>query len=450
MKLTFVGGAGEVTGACYLLEDKNERILVDCGMHQGEKSCEKRNFEPFGFDPASISALLVTHAHIDHIGRIPKLVKDGFSGSVYSTAPTKDVMREVLSDAHHLMVQELNKNQEPLYNLEHIEQALERWRAVCYRKPFSVGRFAVEFYNSGHILGSASIKITASGKVIVFSGDLGNMPAPLVKDTEYIEGADYVVIESAYGGRVHEPIEERAGVLEDMIEDTVKSSGTLLIPAFAMERTQELLYELNKLVEQGRIPKVPIFIDSPLAIHLTEVYQRYAQDPEYFDEETIAAVKRGEQIFNFPGLRFTLTVEESKEINSIPPPKVVIAGSGMSTGGRVLHHEVRYLPDPNSMIFFVGFQAKGSLGRRILDGAAAVRIMGQDVAVRARTKAVGGFSAHADQPLLLKWIKMMDHGLKKVFIVQGEADQSEALETRIKDEFAINTGIPAEGETVEL
>ncbi len=450
MKLTFVGGAGEVTGACYLLESDNLKILIDCGLHQGSKHCEKENFLPFPFNPSQVDALLVTHAHIDHTGRIPKLVKDGFRGTIYSTAPTKDAAYELLLDAHHLMLQELSGKEKPLYEVEDIDKAISVWRTVHYRKVFKIKGAEIEFYNSGHILGSASIKINVGGKSIVFSGDLGNIPAPLVKDTEYVENADYALIESAYGGRIHEPVEERINVLEDVIEDTVKAKGTLLIPAFAMERTQQLLFELNSLVEEGRIPKIPIFIDSPLAIRLTQIYQKYSLDEEFFDQEAIAAMKKGDQIFNFPGLRFTLTTEESKEINNVPPPKVIIAGSGMSHGGRILHHEKRYLPDPNSTFLIVGFQTEGSLGRLILDKAKEVKIMGENIPVRCRVKAIGAYSAHADQVLLLNWIRFLSHSLKKVFVVQGETEQSLALAQKIRDEFAIEAKVPQLNEVEEL
>lgn len=451
MNLTFVGGAKEVTGACYLLEDKNMRLLVDCGLHQDSGSLEKQNVAQFPFNPKEITALLVTHAHIDHTGRIPQLVKAGFSGDIFSTAPTKESFHELILDAHHLMERERReKNMAMSYGPEDIEKALSLWKTISYRQKFSVGHFEIEFYNSGHILGSSSILVSSSGKTIAFSGDLGNIPAPLVKDTEYIERADYALIESAYGGRTHESVEERRSMLEDLIEDTVREGGVLMIPAFAMERTQQLLYEINNLVEQGRIPKVPVFIDSPLAIRLTAIYERFSVDSDFFDDEVIAMAKKGDEIFNFPGLRFTLTTEQSKEINDAPPPKIIIAGSGISSGGRILHHEVRYLPDSKSTILFVGFQTQGSLGRRILDGAREVVIMNQRVPVRACVEAIGGYSAHADQPLLLRWIGSMKESVKKVFVVQGEEDQSTLLVDAIRDKFAIDARIPQNGETVAL
>ncbi len=450
MKLTFLGGAQSVTGAQYLLEHGDERLLIDCGLFQGGAGVEKQNAEPFGFNPETVSALFVTHAHIDHIGRVPLLVKHGFKGTIYSTPPTRDVSYELLLDAYNLMTHQLQAGAAPLYEAADIDRAMDLWKTVRYHAPFSVGSFRVELFNSGHILGSSFVRIEVDGKIIVFSGDLGNSPAPLVKDTEQIEFADYAVIESAYGGRVHEPKAKGKHTLEALIEDVVLSKGTLMIPAFAMERTQELLYELNDLVEHGRIPRIPIFIDSPLAIKLTTVYQKYLHDPEYVDGEVLRISKMGDEIFNFLGLRFTLTKEESKEINAVPPPKIIIAGSGNSQGGRILHHEIRYLSDPNSALLFVGYQIDGSLGRRILSGATDVTIMGQHVPVRARVSEIESFSAHADQPRLLQWIKPMRRSLKKVFVVQGETQQSEALAHKINDELAVDAIVPQHGDEFVL
>jgi len=285
---------------------------------------------------------------------------------------------------------------------------------------------------------------------VVFSGDLGNVAAPLVKDTESLPTTDYALIESTYGNRLHEDIKTRKNVLEDMIEETIKAGGTLLIPAFATERTQDLLYELNELVENGRIPRVPVFIDSPLAIKLTSVFQKYALNPDYFDAESLALEKKGDVIFNFPGLRFTLTTEQSKEINNIKGPKIIIAGSGMSQGGRILHHELRYLPDLKSAILFIGYQGEGSLGRQILDGAKTVKILGEEVNVNCKMKAIGGYSAHADQTKLMTWLNSAKSSLKKVFVVQGEEDQSLPLARKIEDELAIEAVVPSSGEEYEL
>jgi len=448
MKLTFFGGAREVTGANYLLESEGTKILVDCGLHQGLSETEKKNYKPFSFPVATLSCVLITHAHIDHIGLVPKLYKEGYRGPIYSTEPTKDVARDLLLDTQHLMEKEASLG--AVYGVDDVEGALSLWKVVEYHKPFSIGPMEVEFYDAGHILGSASIKIISEGKSIVFSGDLGNVPAPLVRDTEYIHTADYALVESAYGGRVHESVIERKSVLEDLIEETVKKGGVLLIPAFAMERTQELLYELSDLVEHGSIPRVPIFIDSPLAIKMTTIYEKYMENPSFLDAEAVDRTRSGEKIFNFSGLNFTFTKEESKKINEVLPPKVIIAGAGMSNGGRIVHHEVRYLSDPQSTILFVGFQTEGTIGRLILNGAREISLLGQRVPIRCSVKAIGGYSAHADQPLLLAWVSSMKTTLKKVFVVQGEEDQSHALESKIKDELAIDATVPVIGQTYEL
>ncbi|HEX4104444.1 MAG TPA: MBL fold metallo-hydrolase RNA specificity domain-containing protein, partial [Candidatus Paceibacterota bacterium] len=265
--------------------------------------------------------------------------------------------------------------------------------------------------------------------------------------TEMVDFADYCLIESTYGDRVHQNVDQRREMLEDAVEDTVRSGGTLMIPTFAMERTQELLYHLHQLFQEGRIPRVPVFIDSPLAIKLTAIYKKYES---YFNPQTAEIAKSGDDILNFPGLRLTLTTEQSKEINDVPPPKIVIAGSGMSNGGRILHHEKRYLPDPKSMIIFVGYQAQGSLGREILDGAREVRIFGETVPVRCKKINIPGYSAHADQPHLLEWLGHMRQSLKKVFVVQGEQQSSEALKQKIVDEMAVLAEVPKPNETVTL
>ena len=452
MKLTFHGAAKMVTGANYLLEDGKTKILVDCGLFQGSSFCERKNFEPFPYDPKTIDAVLITHAHIDHCGRLPKLVKEGFSGKIFSTPPTKEFAEYLLIDSEHLLAKEAEaKKLKPLYSVDDVEGAIKLWQTIKYHQKFSIGNFNIEFYDAGHILGSSFIRIVLkSGKSVVFSGDLGNVAAPLVKDTESLPTTDYALIESTYGNRLHEDIKTRKNVLEDIIEETIKAGGTLLIPAFATERTQDLLYELNELVENGRIPRVPVFIDSPLAIKLTSVFQKYALNPDYFDAESLALEKKGDVIFNFPGLRFTLTTEQSKEINNIKGPKIIIAGSGMSQGGRILHHELRYLPDLKSAILFIGYQGEGSLGRQILDGAKTVKILGEEVNVNCKMKAIGGYSAHADQTKLMTWLNSAKSSLKKVFVVQGEEDQSLPLARKIEDELAIEAVVPSSGEEYEL
>jgi metallo-beta-lactamase family protein len=453
MKLSFFGGVGEATGANYILESGGTKIMVDCGLHQGSHYASRENFEPFPYDPKEIVAVFITHAHLDHIGRLPSLVKAGFAGKIYSTSATKDFAELMLLDSEHILFKEAEREHKPaLYNAEDINRTLALWHRLAYHQIFTIGDFTVEPFDAGHILGSAFYKITAEGKTIVFSGDLGNTPALIIKPTETIDATaadpvDYCVIESTYGDRMHANVDQRREMLERAVEDTVKRGGTLMIPTFALERTQEMLYHLHQLFQEGRIPRVPVFIDSPLAIKLTAIYKKYEDS---FNAETQVVARRGDDILNFPGLRLTLTTEQSKEINDVAGPKIVIAGSGMSNGGRILHHELRYLPDPKSAILFVGYQAEATLGRLILEGATEVRILGETVPVRCRVLNIPGYSAHADQPHLLDWLKHMKQTLKRVFVVQGEQQSGEVLAGKIRDEFALAAEVPGVGKSYEL
>ena len=461
MKLTFYGGEGEATGSNYVLEamgadGKATKIMIDCGLHQGSHYAERENFEPFPYNAREIAAVFISHSHLDHIGRLPSLVRAGFAGKIYSTGATKDFAELMLIDSEHLLAKEAEREaRPPLYTNEDIMHVRSLWEGLTYHQEITIGPFKAKVFDAGHILGSAFYEITineggANGadKKIIFSGDLGNFPAPIIQPTEMIDTPiDYCVIESTYGDRIHENVDQRKEQLERAIEATVKAGGTLMVPTFAMERTQELLYHLHQLFEEGRIPRVPVFIDSPLAIKLTAVYKKHE---DYFNKATQDIARGGDDILNFPGLRLTLTTEQSKEINDVPPPKVVIAGSGMSNGGRILHHEQRYLPDPKSMILFVGYQANGSMGRQILDGAQEVKIFGETIPVRCKVVNIPGYSAHADQPRLLEWVSHMRASLKKVFVVQGEPQSSTTLAQKIIDNFAVKAEVPTRNETVEL
>lgn len=444
LKITFYGGAEEVTGANYLLEadDKNKtKILIDCGLKQSGNFCEECNWEPFEYKAEEIAAVFITHAHIDHTGLLPKLIKEGFKGKIYSTPPTKDFTNLLLLDSEHLLLEEAERLKKPaLYGIREIEEVMAFWGGVSYHQKVEIGPFTVTLYNAGHILGSAIVVVEADGKKIAFSGDLGNSPTPIIREREDLEGIDYCIIESTYGDRLHK--ERSKGIIEDIIEETIKNKGVLMIPAFAMERTQKLLFEINELVENGRVPKVPIFLDSPLAIKITEVYKKYK---DYFDEESLELLKKDTSLFDFPGLSKTLTTEESKAINETNPPKVIIAGAGMSQGGRILHHEKRYLSDSKSAILFIGYQTKNSLGRKILEGEKLARIHGQEVPVLCRIISAEEYSAHADQKQLLEWLYPIKLTLKKVFVVQGEPGASSALTKKIINDLAVYAEVPKKG-----
>ena len=443
MKITFYGGAREVTGANHLFEAGGAKILVDCGMFQGSREFDNLNFKPFGFNPAEVDALFVTHAHVDHVGRIPKLVAEGFKGRIFSTAATRDLARLLLEDAMRLEQRE----EKELFTIDDLDQAFNQWDALPYYQETDVKGVSVALHNAGHILGSSFIAFRAEGKTIWFTGDLGNTPSVLLPPPDSLRDVDYLVIESAYGNRVHESANDRLIQLERAVEDTSARGGTLMIPAFATERTQDLLYVLNEMFQFKRVPEMPVFVDAPLAIRITEVFEKYT---DYYRHEIQDLYHAHPHLFKFKRLHFTQTVDESKAINDVRPPKVIIAGSGMMNGGRILHHVSRYLSDEKSMLLIVGFQGAGSLGRRLIDGEKMVRIFGEDIIVRAQIRKISGFSAHADNPQLLSFVATSRDTLKKVFVVQGEEAQGLHLAQEIKDHLGVLTEVPMLGETFEL
>ncbi|MBI2624021.1 MBL fold metallo-hydrolase [Candidatus Parcubacteria bacterium] len=449
-KLTFCGGAKSVTGANYLLETDKASIVVDCGLFQGSRFAEAKNFDPFLYDPSKVDAVLLTHAHADHVGRLPKLVADGFRGRVFATPPSAQLAELILEDAFHVLEKEVELfGGKPFYHLDDLWALHEHWQPVEYGEAAYVapGLRAV-FRDAGHMLGSASITVQFDEKItVVFSGDLGNAPAPLLKSPEPLLRADFLVIESVYGDRRHDDRHSRSRQFERVVRETIHRGGVLMIPVFAVERTQELLFELNDLVEGGRIPRVPVFLDSPLAIRATEVYRRY---PQYFNEEASGQVRAGDDLFRFPGLKFALTKEESKRINDVPAPKIILAGAGMTQGGRIHHHLIRYLPDSQSTFLSVGYSVPGTIARKLLEGETEIELRQARVQVRARIEAIPAYSGHADRSALIKWIEPMAASLRRVFVVQGEAHASEALAHAINERFGLEAVVPNEGEFVEL
>ncbi|MCA9361718.1 MBL fold metallo-hydrolase [Candidatus Kaiserbacteria bacterium] len=447
--LGFYGGVGSVTGANFMLDTGEVALLVDCGLVQGDRFAQAVNKEPFPYNPADIDYLLVTHAHADHIGRIPKLVKDGFKGVIYSTNPTKDFANIMLRDALKVMNYEKEQyGDELLYEESDIDMALTLWRGVGYDQEIKLSDDIVVWYTDvGHILGSGMVHVKRGDKKIVFTGDIGNVPQPLLNPPVIPTDYQYLVMESVYGDRKHEEVAERTDLLQHYIEETQKKNGTLIIPAFSLERTQGMLLEINNLVESGKIKPLPVYLDSPLAIAVTEMYRKY---PDYLKTAVQEQIEAGDDIFDFEGLSFTRTRKDSHEIGLDKDAKIIIAGSGMSHGGRIRSHERRYLGDPNTTLLLVGYQSAGSLGRKLADGANKVNIDGEEIKVRAQIAKIRGYSGHADRDQLLEIVQKGGEKAKQIFVTMGEERSSLFLVQRLRDYLGLNAVAPSLNEEVTI
>jgi metallo-beta-lactamase family protein len=443
------GGVGSVTGANFLLEDGVTKLLVDCGLLQGVSGANEENAKQFPYNPAEIDFLFITHAHMDHIGRVPKLVRDGFKGVIYSTDQTRQLAQIMFADAVKIMSQnEKDGKGKALYIDADAGHAMSLWKSLPYDTDTKLtDAFFVRLFDAGHILGSAMYQFTHGGKKVFFTGDSGNSPSPLLRDTEKIAGVDYLIMDSVYGDRNHESKTERDARFEKIIRDTIANGGALVIPAFSIERTQVILYELNNLIEEKGLPSVPVFLDSPLALKVTDVYKH---STDLFNDHVQSEIKKGDDVFSFPKLKIVHSGFESQKVEDIPNPKIILAGSGMSEGGRVVHHEMTYITDPKSAILLMGYQAVGTLGRRIQDKPSSIEIDGQNFPVRAHIEMISGYSSHKDFEHLVDMVADTAYSVKKVFVVMGEPKSSMFLVQRLRDYLDVDALYPERGRSYDL
>jgi len=465
INLSFLGAARGVTGSRYLIEANNVKLLVDCGFYQ-EREFQHRNWEPFQVPPEELDAVLLTHAHLDHCGLLPKLVKDGFKGKIYCTPATADITQIILLDSAKIQEEDAAYKKKrhakegrkgpypeiPLYTIEDAEMTLPLFLTVKYKEPVTIGEgIEATFHDAGHVLGSSMIKLVIKQgeekRSIVFSGDLGRWDRPMLEDPSVFSKTDYVVVESTYGDRDHGEVKEIDNDLEKIINAAYKVGGKIIVPSFALQRAQEILYYLNILLMEDRIPDIKVYLDSPMAIRVTEVFKRYS---ELFDTEMKTLLRQRRSPFDFPGLTMVQTANESKALNTEKGTSMIIAGSGMCTGGRIKHHLANHISQPENTILFVGYQAVGTLGRHILGGAKAVRIHGQQHAVRAKIEQIHGFSAHADRNEIIKWLSKLTVNPRHVFITHGEKEAADAFQKFLKEKTGFESTIPAYGEKVSL
>ena len=447
MRISFYGACREVTGSNFLLEVAGKKILLDCGIFQGSKFAEERNFELFAYNPREIDFVILGHAHLDHSGRLPKLVKDGFCGRIYATAPTKELTKLVLEDSEKLAQEEAKReHHKPFFSQEDIDRVIELFEAIPYDETIQISeQIKLTLKNAGHILGSALTLIESENKKIVYTSDLGNVPSELLDSPSLITDATYVICEATYGGRTHEDLLKREQKLAGIINETVAQNGVLMIPTFAIERTQELLHDIEHFCAVGQCEKPTFYLDSPLATKVTKVFEKY---PEYLSK-TLNQFHKNEDFFGLERLKITQTVEESEAIDEALNPKVIIAGSGMLNGGRIIFHAQKYLGDAKNTLLIVGYQPIGGLGRRLIEGAREVKILGKNISVKAKIESIRSYSAHADLPQLVSWLNNIK-GCKNIFLVHGETDQMLTLSKAISNNLKIETVIPQYGESYEL
>lgn len=456
MKISFLGAARTVTGSFFVIDTENTRFAIDCGLFQGPKEIKERNYKEFVVDPKSLDFLILTHAHIDHIGLVPKLCKHGFNGPIYCSKPTQELASILLPDSGHIQVCEVERKNrklmragkiliEPIYTVEDALESLKQFRFIQQDEIIELApTVKVRLRDAGHILGSNifEIWVEEGGKSVklVFTGDLGNSNQPIIKDPTVIEDADYIIMESTYGNRLHKGVYNRLEQLNQVIKDSMAKGGNLIIPAFAVERTQDLLYDLNQLYQSGELdPSIDIYIDSPLAIAATQIFEKHIN---YYDHEASQMIARGDHPLRLPNLKFTPSQEESIQLNNVRSNTIVISASGMCDAGRIKHHLKHNLWRPESTILFVGYQAQGTLGRRIVDGEKLVRIHGEQVAVKAEIRSLEAYSAHADQAGLLNWLKHFVKAPKGIFLVHGEEQSQLTLAEYIREEFRVPVYIP--------
>ncbi len=451
MEITFVGAARTVTGSLHLFENKGQKFLLECGLYQGHREEAERINSTFPFKPKDIITVVLSHAHIDHSGNLPNLAKRGFSGPIYSTPATKDITSLLLLDSAKIQEYDfeyLNKKRkekglplkQPLYSAEDAERTLTQFTTVGYKKAFEpINGVQATLYDAGHILGSSIIVLEYDGKRILFSGDLGRKNMPIIKDPTVITNIDYLILESTYGGRIHKSFEGMTDEFREIVKEGKRKESKIIIPAFAVERTQVLVTMLKNLYDEGTLQDIPVYVDSPLATDVTDVFRRH---PECFDRKTFKIFTEGDP-FNFPGLHYVEETEESKALNARKGPMIIMSASGMCEGGRVTHHLIHSIENDNNIIIMTGFQARGTLGRKLLEGEKTIRIFHDEYTVRAKIHFMGGLSAHADGNDLLEYAVKINNGrLKKVYLIHGDIEEATALQEKIESSGGIDVDIP--------